>query len=76
MSVFDHIRAEVAGFSVKGMCALLGVSRSGDYDHLARQGQPTPPDDERLVTKDANAPERSQRYLRHASFASRTHRRW
>jgi transposase InsO family protein len=33
------------------MCALLGVSRSGYYDHLSRQGQPPPPDDERLVTK-------------------------
>jgi putative transposase len=51
MSVFDHIRAEAANFSVQRMCALLGVSRSGYYDHLARQGHPPPPDDERLVTK-------------------------
>jgi transposase InsO family protein len=51
MSVFDHIRAEAAEFSVQRMCALLGVSRSGYYDHLARQEQPPPPDDERLVTK-------------------------
>lgn len=51
MSVFEHIRAEAAGHSVQRMCTLLGVSRSGYYDHLARQGQPAPPDDERLVTK-------------------------
>jgi putative transposase len=49
--MFDHIRAEAAGHSVQRMCTLLGVSRSGYYNHLARQGQPPPPDDERLVTK-------------------------
>ena len=43
-----NIRAD---FSVQPMCALLGVSRSGYFDHLARQRQPPPPDDERLVTK-------------------------
>lgn len=51
MSVFDHIRAEAADYSVQRMCALLGVSRSGYYDHVARQGQAPPIDDERLVAK-------------------------
>ncbi len=52
MSVFDHIRAEAAeGSSVQRVCALLGVSRSGYYDHVARQALPTPSDEERLVTK-------------------------
>lgn len=52
MSVFDHIRAEAAeGSSVLRMCALLGVSRSGYYDHVARQAEPPPADDERLVAK-------------------------
>jgi HTH-like domain len=51
VTVFDHIRPEAADYSVQRMCALLGVSRSGYYDHLARQGQPPPADDERLVTK-------------------------
>lgn len=52
MSVFDHIRAEAAeGSSVQRMCGLLGVSRSGYYDHVARHGQPPPADDERLVAK-------------------------
>jgi putative transposase len=52
VSVFDHIRAEAAeGSSVQRMCALLGVSRSGYYDHVARQGEPPPSDEERLVAK-------------------------
>ena len=52
MSVFDHIRAETAeGSSVKRVCALLGVSRSGYYDHMTRRTQPPPSDDERLVAK-------------------------
>jgi putative transposase len=52
VSVFDHIRTEAAeGSSVQRMCRLLDVSRSGYYDHVERQGQPTPADDERLVAK-------------------------
>jgi putative transposase len=51
VNVFDHIRAESASHSVQRMCRLLGVSRSGYYDYVARQGQPPPADDERLVTK-------------------------
>ena len=33
------------------MCGLLGVSRSGYYDHVARQSRPPQADEERLVTK-------------------------
>jgi putative transposase len=33
------------------MYALPGISRSGYYDHVARQRQPPPPDEERLVAK-------------------------
>jgi transposase InsO family protein len=49
--MFDHIRAEAAEHSVQRMCGLLGVSRSGYYDHVARQEQAPPIDDERLVAK-------------------------
>lgn len=51
MSVFDHIRAEAADHSVKRMCRLLEVSRSGYYDHVTRLRQPTPVDEARIVAK-------------------------
>ena len=50
MNMFDHIRAETAEHSVKHMCKLLGVSRSGYYDHVARTERPSA-GDERVVTK-------------------------
>jgi putative transposase len=49
--MFDHIRAEAAEHSVQHMCKLLGVSRSGYYDHVARQQRPAAADDERVVAK-------------------------
>ena len=52
MSLFDHIRAEAAeGSSILRMCSLLGVSRSGYYDHVARPLQGPRADEERLVAK-------------------------
>lgn len=50
MSAFELIRTEAAGHSVKRMCRLLGVSRSGYYDHLERRSAPPPARDERLVS--------------------------
>jgi len=49
--MFDHIRAEAADHSVQHMCKLLGVSRSGYYDYLARRERPAPADDERIVAR-------------------------
>ena len=56
MSPFELIRTETAndtpsnkGTSVKRMCRLLEVSRSGYYDHLNRQAAPPPEREERLI---------------------------
>jgi transposase InsO family protein len=49
MSTFELIRTEAAHHSVKRMCRLLEVSRSGYYDHVARRSEPPPAGDERLV---------------------------
>lgn len=49
MSAFELIRAEAASHSVKRMCRLLEVSRSGYYDHLTRREQPPAARHERLV---------------------------
>ena len=56
MSPFELIRTETAndtpsnkGASVKRMCRLLEVSRSGYYDYLNRQAAPPPEREERLI---------------------------
>jgi putative transposase len=51
VSEFELIRTEAANeeSSVKRMCRLLEVSRSGYYDHLARRAAPPPAREERLV---------------------------
>jgi putative transposase len=49
MSPFELIRAEAADYSIQRMCRLLGVSRSGYYDHMARREKPPTPRHERLI---------------------------
>jgi transposase InsO family protein len=49
MSPFELIRAEAADHSIQRMCRLLGVSRSGYYDYLARREQPPTPRHDRLL---------------------------
>jgi putative transposase len=49
MSPFELIRAEAADHSIQRMCRLLGVSRSGYYDHLTRREQPPTSRHERLL---------------------------
>ena len=49
MSAFELIRSEAANHSIQRLCRLLGVSRSGYYDYLARREQPMAPRHERLV---------------------------
>lgn len=49
MSPFELIRAEAADHSIQRMCRLLGVSRSGYYDHAARREQPPSPRYDRLI---------------------------
>lgn len=53
MSEFELIRTEAANHtaSVKRMCRLLGVSRSGYYGHVARRLDPPPSQDDRLVAR-------------------------
>jgi putative transposase len=53
VSEFELIRTEAAneGASVKRMCRLLEVSRSGYYDHVARRTAPPPSREERLVAR-------------------------
>jgi putative transposase len=49
VSAFELIRSEAADHSIQRMCRLLGVSRSGYYDYLARREQPPTPRLDRLV---------------------------
>ena len=49
MSPFELIRAEAADHSIQRMCRLLGVSRSGYYDYLARRELPPTPRHDRLL---------------------------
>jgi putative transposase len=49
MSPFELIRTEAADHSIQRMCRLLGVSRSGYYDYLARREQPPVPRHDRLL---------------------------
>jgi hypothetical protein len=42
VSAFELVRTEAAGSSVKRLCRLLEVSRSGYYDHLTRRSAPSP----------------------------------
>ena len=51
MSAHELIRTEAANHSVKRMCRILEVSRSGYYDHLTRRRRPPLPRHERLVVK-------------------------
>lgn len=49
MSAFELIRTEAAAHSVKRLCRLFGVSRSGYYEYLDRRAAPPPAREERLV---------------------------
>lgn len=49
MSPFELIRTEAAGYSIRRLCRLLDVSRSGYYDYLVRREQPPAPRHDRLL---------------------------
>jgi len=50
MTPFELVRTEAADHSVQRMCRLLGISRSGYYDYVARREHPpVTPRHDRLI---------------------------